>query len=58
MPERPVPLAAILSAVLLVPNASGTRAADPISLALPLACEIGKTCFLQNYTDSDASPQR
>jgi hypothetical protein len=58
MPERPVPLAAILSAVLLVPNASGTRAADPISLALPLACEIGKTCFLQNYTDSDASPKR
>jgi hypothetical protein len=57
MPERPISLAAaILSAALLVPSASGTRA-DPISLALPLACEIGKTCFIQNYADSDASPK-
>jgi hypothetical protein len=54
MPERPIPLAAaLLSAALLAPSAVG--AADPISLALPLACEIGKTCFLQNYVDSDAS---
>lgn len=54
--ERPYPLAAaILSAALFVP--STTRAADPISLALPLACEIGKNCFVQNYVDSDASPK-
>jgi murein DD-endopeptidase MepM/ murein hydrolase activator NlpD len=53
--ERQIPLAAILSAALLLPSASETRAADPISLALPLACEIGKTCFVQNYADSDAS---
>jgi hypothetical protein len=56
MREHPFPLAAaLLSAALLVPTARETRAADPISLALPLACEIGKTCFLQNYVDSDAS---
>jgi len=28
---------------------------EPISLALPLACQIGKTCFIQNYVDSDLS---
>ncbi|MBX9845708.1 MAG: M23 family metallopeptidase [Xanthobacteraceae bacterium] len=55
-PECPVPLAAaVLSAALLLPGADGTRAADPISLALPVACEIGKTCFLQNYVDADTS---
>jgi hypothetical protein len=26
------------------------------SLALPIACEIGKTCVLQNYVDHDAGP--
>jgi murein DD-endopeptidase MepM/ murein hydrolase activator NlpD len=54
--KLPFPLAAVvLSAALLSQAAAQTRAADPISLALPLACELGKTCFLQNYVDTDQS---
>jgi hypothetical protein len=30
--------------------------AEPISLALPIACELGVTCFVQNYVDHDSSP--
>lgn len=58
MSERSFPLAvAMLSAALLSQTATQARAADPISLALPIACELGKTCFLQNYVDTDASPK-
>jgi murein DD-endopeptidase MepM/ murein hydrolase activator NlpD len=54
--KAPIPLvAAVLSAALLSHAAAQTRSADPISLALPLACELGKTCFLQNYVDTDQS---
>jgi murein DD-endopeptidase MepM/ murein hydrolase activator NlpD len=49
--------ASALSAVVLLASPSQTPAAEPISLALPLACEIGKTCFLQNYVDRDPSPK-
>lgn len=37
--------------VFLLPGVA--RAAEPITLALPLACEVGKTCFVQNYVDRD-----
>jgi hypothetical protein len=30
--------------------------AEPISLALPIACELGVTCFVQNYVDHNSSP--
>ena len=54
--KRPFPLAvAMLSTALLSQAAAQTRTTDPISLALPLACELGKTCFLQNYVDTDPS---
>jgi hypothetical protein len=53
----PFPLiAAVLSAAMLSQAAAQNRT-DPISLALPLACELGKTCFLQNYVDTDQSPK-
>jgi Peptidase family M23 len=28
---------------------------EPISLTLPMACELGVTCFVQNYVDHDSS---
>jgi len=31
-------------------------AAQDITLRLPVACEIGRTCFLQKYVDHDPSP--
>ncbi len=27
-----------------------------LELKLPIACEVGQTCFIQNYVDHDASP--
>ncbi|NIX75485.1 M23 family metallopeptidase [Microvirga terricola] len=30
--------------------------AQDISLRLPVACEMGRTCFIQHYVDSDPSP--
>src|SRR5262245_23819320 len=30
--------------------------AEPLELGFPVACEIGKTCFVQNYVDHDAGP--
>src|SRR5262245_54231939 len=58
MPEQRFSLAAtVISAALLLLGMGATRAAVSISLALPLACEIGKTCFVHNYVDSDTSPK-
>lgn len=31
-------------------------AADRIELQMPVACELGKTCWLVNYPDTDAAP--
>lgn len=44
---------AALGLALLAPAAA--RPADPAAptLALPIACEPGKTCFVQNYVDRD-----
>ena len=30
-------------------------AAESVQLKLPVACEVGRTCFIQNYVDVDAS---
>src|SRR5688572_22267641 len=30
--------------------------AEPLTLALPAACELGRTCEIQHYFDGDASP--
>jgi hypothetical protein len=37
-------------------SAIEASSAEPISLALPIACELGVTCFVQNYVDHDSSP--
>ncbi|MET0430637.1 MAG: M23 family metallopeptidase [Microvirga sp.] len=39
--------------LLLGANAA---AAQDISLRLPLACEVGRTCFVQHYVDQDPTP--
>ena len=31
-------------------------AAAPLQLALPVQCDIGKSCFVQNYMDHDSGP--
>ena len=36
-------------------TAIGARAEEVISLALPIKCQPGVTCFFQNYVDHDAS---
>jgi len=46
--------AACLGAFALAWPASAS--AEPLELAFPVACEIGKTCFVQNYVDHDAGP--
>lgn len=44
-------------ACLLVTILGSTRAsADPLRLQLPLACEPGRTCFVQYYVDRDPGP--
>lgn len=57
MSKFPVWRASLLSIAALLGGAARASAAEPISLALPLACEPGKTCFVQNYVDSDPSPK-
>ncbi|MGO4706622.1 M23 family metallopeptidase [Microvirga sp. 2MCAF38] len=35
---------------------AGTAGAQDLTLRLPIACEVGKTCFVQHYVDADPSP--
>jgi murein DD-endopeptidase MepM/ murein hydrolase activator NlpD len=43
----------LISLCLVV--AIDAEAEEVISLALPIRCELGRTCFFQNYVDHDAS---
>lgn len=45
-------LLVVLGMVLGLP---GGAIADAIELNLPVACEVGRTCFIQNYVDADPS---
>lgn len=45
-----------LWAVVLVFISVGYGLAAPISLDLPVRCELGKACFVQNYVDHDPGP--
>ncbi|HZW47546.1 MAG TPA: M23 family metallopeptidase [Microvirga sp.] len=42
---------------LIALSLSGPASAQEISLRLPVACEIGRTCFIQHYVDHDPSPE-
>lgn len=33
--------------------ALGPAAADPLQLGMPVACDLGRTCFIQSYVDID-----
>ncbi len=44
------------TAVSALAYASLPGAAAAIELSLPVACELGVTCFIQNYVDVDATP--
>ncbi len=44
---------AIAAVAFAVP---GNAFAEPIQLGMPIACEPGRTCYIQNYTDRDPSP--
>jgi Peptidase family M23 len=48
----PWPMAIGLLAFVSVPDVS---AQDSITLAWPVACRIGETCFVQNFVDHDTS---
>jgi hypothetical protein len=49
---RPCHCILILASILGWATAA---AAESIQLKLPVACEVGRTCFIQNYVDVDAS---
>src|SRR5215472_17795877 len=48
-------LAALGLAAALAPAAARPQSPPAPKLALPIACEPGKTCFVQNYVDRDPS---
>ena len=39
----------------MLSGTSGASADETISLALPIKCQLGVSCFVQNYVDHDAS---
>ncbi len=50
--------AALLVALGALPgSAASSQEAPPPSFGLPVACDIGKLCTIQNYFDHDAGPQ-
>lgn len=59
MKRRAAPLAARLPGILLLLLASPlpAKALETFALALPVKCQLGVTCFVQNYVDHDPSGQ-
>lgn len=51
-------LAGLLTSLLAAPMLGADAAAQgrPLQLSLPIACEPGKNCFVQNYVDHDPGP--
>ncbi|MDX2287519.1 MAG: M23 family metallopeptidase [Hyphomicrobiaceae bacterium] len=54
--QRPVWVRAGQACILLTVASLGAEAADAPRLSLPLDCEPGRTCFVQNYVDVDPGP--
>ncbi|MXQ13480.1 M23 family metallopeptidase [Microvirga makkahensis] len=42
---------------LIALGLSGTAHGQEISFRLPVACDIGRTCFIQHYVDHDPTPE-
>ncbi len=53
---RRIALFATFLAVSWAAPPAFAQAGPPVPFVLPIACEIGKTCFVQNYVDVDPSP--
>ena len=51
-------LALFVVSSLAGPAVTPLLAADTIELSMPLACELGRNCFIQNFVDMDAGPGR
>ena len=45
----------LIAISLLLSGVIGARAGEAISLALPIKCQVGVSCFVQNYVDHDGS---
>jgi hypothetical protein len=45
----------LLVGTLWLVSSPGMATANEIALDLPLRCEVGVTCFIQNYVDHDPS---
>jgi hypothetical protein len=45
----------LIAISLLLSGVIGAGADEAISLALPIKCQVGVSCFVQNYVDHDAS---
>jgi len=45
----------LLAAAIAAAFGGRARAEDGFRPVLPVACEVGRTCFIQNYVDADAS---
>lgn len=49
-----VALAAVFATACALPSAAAEG--EPPQFSLPIACEVGKTCFIQNFVDIDPGP--
>jgi hypothetical protein len=54
--SRPTRHGLVFGILALLPLTTLTHGAPPPGLAVPVDCEIGKACILQNYVDHDAGP--
>jgi hypothetical protein len=50
--RRSGPISVVLCTLL---GSITSASAEAIQLSLPIACEVGRTCFIQNYVDADPS---
>jgi hypothetical protein len=55
---RQFPKIALLAGAAMLSSTVVPAAAGDLRLALPVACEIGRDCFVQNFFDHDPGPER
>ena len=56
MNRRLAPPAVAALLFLALPDAVLAQGGPPVPFVLPIACEIGRTCHVQNYVDVDPTP--
>lgn len=56
MNRRLAPPAVAALLFLALPDAVLAQGGPPVPFVLPIACEIGRTCYVQNYVDVDPTP--